>query len=179
MSEFIFIRHGESTGNAEGFIGTPTTPLSKKGREQAKLTAKKLQGSGIKTIVASPFVRTQETARIIAEEIGINASEIRTMEELQERRGPAIEGKPKDQANDWYLLNDDPREEPRPELLKRMHKALVKLKKLADYEGPLLVVGHAVSGYFLLQAAEGKKSVKDLDTPTQMKTAELIKVRFK
>src|SRR5579859_7234349 len=63
------VRHGESEGNARKFHQLSETPLSKKGRDQAKLLAKRLKGLNIDFIYSSHYERTKETAEIISEEM--------------------------------------------------------------------------------------------------------------
>ena len=48
-----------------------TTPLTKNGEEQAKKVAKELQQQKVDIIIASPFLRTQETAKPLAKALGI------------------------------------------------------------------------------------------------------------
>ncbi len=58
-----------------------------------------------------------------------------------------------------------------------MSKCLEILKKLSEKE-TLLAVGHGCSGFYLLQIAAKKKSVKDFDTVSLMEIAGFIKVKF-
>lgn len=66
---FVFLRHGESVGNAEArWQGQSDYALTQKGRAQARALAKRWQAEGAKfdLIIASPLVRAKETAEIIA-----------------------------------------------------------------------------------------------------------------
>jgi broad specificity phosphatase PhoE len=66
---FVFLRHGESIGNAESrWQGQSDYMLTEKGREQARAVAKrwKLEGVKFDLIISSPLVRAKETAEIIA-----------------------------------------------------------------------------------------------------------------
>ena len=42
----------------------------------------------------------------------------------------------------------------------------------------LLIVGHAISGFYLLQVASHKPSVEYFDSPSQMINAEYIDVNY-
>jgi len=67
--DIIFLRHGESVGNAESrWQGQADFPLTRKGRQQAKALAKRWQDEGreFDWIVTSPLSRASETAEIIA-----------------------------------------------------------------------------------------------------------------
>ncbi len=176
MSKFIFIRHGESEANAAGEIATPRTKLTKLGIEQATKTAAKLEGLGVTKIACSPMVRAQQTAEIIAGELGIDVKQIVVVPELEERRFGNHEGKPKMNITEWYYTsNEEPTSEKTSALLARMQRCLKKLKKLTQNE-KLLVVGHGSSGFYLIQAAKGKTVVNKFDPPSQMSNADFIEV---
>jgi broad specificity phosphatase PhoE len=68
-----FLRHGESTGNAENrYQGQMDFPLSKRGEAQARALAArwKFEGFIFDRVVTSPLSRAARTAQIIAEELG-------------------------------------------------------------------------------------------------------------
>ena len=61
------VRHGESEANAAGvFAGQTDSPLTPKGREQAKVVARALRPVRFDRIVTSPLSRTKDTAAEIA-----------------------------------------------------------------------------------------------------------------
>ncbi len=70
-----FVRHGEAENNAANIVddgtGPRSFPLTKKGREQVKKTAKALAKQSIGVIISSPVPRAKETAEIIASEVGV------------------------------------------------------------------------------------------------------------
>ena len=75
--EFVFIRHGESEGNANGvFQGLLDFPLTDRGREQARLRGQQLRSlpfcsrSELVGLYTSPMGRARETAELIAETAG-------------------------------------------------------------------------------------------------------------
>lgn len=75
--EFVFIRHGESEGNANGvFQGLLDYPLTDRGREQARLRGRQLQSEPFCSkpllvgLYTSPMNRARETAELIAETAG-------------------------------------------------------------------------------------------------------------
>ncbi|HEX9332176.1 MAG TPA: histidine phosphatase family protein [Anaerolineales bacterium] len=66
---FVFLRHGESVGNAEArWQGQSDYVLTEKGREQARALVKRWKSENVKfdLIISSPLVRAKETAEIIA-----------------------------------------------------------------------------------------------------------------
>ena len=67
--QFVFLRHGESTGNAESrWQGQSDYPLTERGRAQANALAERWKKEGAKfdLAIASPLLRAKETAEIIA-----------------------------------------------------------------------------------------------------------------
>jgi len=66
---FVFLRHGESVGNAEArWQGQSDYELTEKGRAQARALAQRWKSEGMKfdLIISSPLMRAKETAEIIA-----------------------------------------------------------------------------------------------------------------
>jgi broad specificity phosphatase PhoE len=71
---FVFLRHGESIGNAQArWQGQSDYPLTEKGRAQALALAErwKSEGATFDLIIASPLGRAKETAEIIASALGV------------------------------------------------------------------------------------------------------------
>lgn len=70
---FVFLRHGESIGNAESrWQGQSDYALTEKGRAQARALAERWKAEKVKfdLILASPLVRAKETAEIVASALG-------------------------------------------------------------------------------------------------------------
>lgn len=69
-----FVRHGECETNARGVIagGRDNSPLTDKGREDAELTAQRLNGIDFDYVISSPLDRTYDTAKIIVDRLGID-----------------------------------------------------------------------------------------------------------
>jgi 2,3-bisphosphoglycerate-dependent phosphoglycerate mutase len=66
---FVFLRHGESIGNAQSrWQGQSDYELTEKGRAQARALAQRWKSESVMfdLIIASPLVRAGETAEIIA-----------------------------------------------------------------------------------------------------------------
>ncbi|MGE5073849.1 MAG: histidine phosphatase family protein [Anaerolineae bacterium] len=72
--DFVFLRHGESVGNAEErFQGQTEYPLTDRGRRQAQALADRWQKEGMRLdlAIASPLSRARETATIVANTLDI------------------------------------------------------------------------------------------------------------
>ena len=71
---FVFLRHGESVGNAEDrFQGQADFPLTEKGRLQARALAERWQAEGVTfdRCISSPLLRASQTAQIITDALGV------------------------------------------------------------------------------------------------------------
>lgn len=72
--QFVFLRHGESLGNAQSrWQGQSDYPLTDKGRAQARALAGrwKAENAQFDLILSSPLGRAKETAEIIASALNI------------------------------------------------------------------------------------------------------------
>ena len=98
MHKLYFTRHGETVWNVENKIcGMTDSPLTEKGRAQARELGEKLRASGLRIdeILDSPLARAADTARAIAEATGIPA---RCEPRLREQCFGRYEGTPRDGA---------------------------------------------------------------------------------
>jgi probable phosphoglycerate mutase len=80
-----FVRHGESEANVAEHHGSPTTPLTQKGIEQAKFIAERVSKLPIECVISSTMTRAQQTAQEIAQKIG---KEVESSELFIEATGP-------------------------------------------------------------------------------------------
>lgn len=101
----MFLRHGESTGNAESrWQGQSEYPLTERGRAQATALANRWKAEGVKfdLVISSTLQRAKETAEIIASSLkvplefdevwlerDIGEMEGLTNEEVQQKPRPA------------------------------------------------------------------------------------------
>src|SRR5688572_6759018 len=155
MNSFVFARHGKSQANKKSEVALLDSPLTKEGKAQARKLARSLKSQGITVVVTSPYSRAYDTAAIIAKELSLPEPEI--IEELHERGLGDFEGKPKQHESEWYFTIDDQANvEPIPEVIARMQSALQKIVALP---GKVLVIGHAMAGYYLQQVALGRYNI--------------------
>lgn len=91
MTRFFLVRHGETEWNRERRIqGVSDIPLNDTGRAQAAALGDILVGHNFDLIVSSPLSRADETARIIAQRLGMPAPI--TVPDLIERNYGEAEG---------------------------------------------------------------------------------------
>jgi isoleucyl-tRNA synthetase len=71
---YYVMRHGEAVSNTEEIIdcmNDPDNHLTETGKEETRKAAELLKDKGVNRIVISPFLRTRETAEIVADVLGI------------------------------------------------------------------------------------------------------------
>ncbi|MFA6094502.1 MAG: class I tRNA ligase family protein [Candidatus Paceibacterota bacterium] len=86
-NSYFVMRHGEGDHNVLDVLSSNSENphhLTEKGKQEVLESAKKLVGLGIDLIIASPLIRTQETAAIVAETLGIDKKSIVTDSRLRE-----------------------------------------------------------------------------------------------
>lgn len=94
-------RHGQTTGDIENrYGGDYDDHLTDTGKQQSSQLAEQLSDEGIELLFASPRIRAQETAAVIAEKLGLVA---KTFEDFRERNGYGIlTGMTKEEALQRY-----------------------------------------------------------------------------
>jgi probable phosphoglycerate mutase len=91
MTDLVLVRHGETEWNRLGRVqGRTDIPLNETGRAQARATAERLAGGRFDAVVSSPLSRAAETARIIADGLGVGHVEL--VDDLVERNYGEAEG---------------------------------------------------------------------------------------
>lgn len=93
---FVFLRHGESVGNAESrWQGQSDYPLTERGRAQARALAEQWKSEGMKfdLAITSPLLRAKETAEIItsALKVKLETDEIWLERDIGEMEGLTAE----------------------------------------------------------------------------------------
>lgn len=88
----LFARHGESEANVQRIISNRDLPhqLTKRGIAQAQALAVKLVAQKVEAIYASPILRAQQTASIVADRLGLS---VVTSAALREFDCGAMEGR--------------------------------------------------------------------------------------
>ena len=103
-NKYFMMRHGETECNVKGLISDTVNNednLTLLGRSQAEKTGNELKDKNIDVIITSPFVRTKETAEIVAKAIGFDKEKIIFDDRLHEMSVPMYEGKK------WFEYHND------------------------------------------------------------------------
>jgi len=103
-TRFVLVRHGQTEHSAEKrYSGSSDPALTELGEKQAAAVAQAVARFGqIDAIVASPVKRTQQTAEACAEALGMDASEIETVDGFREMDFGVFEGLTRDEAKGKY-----------------------------------------------------------------------------
>lgn len=149
MKELILVRHGEAEHLTKGIIGGWTDlPLTPKGRQQIKLTSKRLKelfGTRIEAMYASDLKRASESAEIILDDFDIPLTIDSQFRELNQ-------GISKDMTREEAKKIENPQSEPLLDWIPypegeswRMlqHRVSVVMSQLErKSEDVVLIVGH-------------------------------------
>jgi probable phosphoglycerate mutase len=94
-------RHGETDWNAAGrWQGHTDVPINANGRAQALAVADTLRRAGIGAVASSDLSRAHETARIVAESLGVAVSYLDA--DLRERAFGVFEGLTREECERLY-----------------------------------------------------------------------------
>jgi broad specificity phosphatase PhoE len=141
---FYFVRHGESEANAaHRFAGRSDSPLTDRGRQQARAVAGELARVHFDRIVSSPLSRCRDTALVIAHphQLPVDLEPDLVEIDVGEKTGA-----PFDEVRGLPEWRDDgfiawPRGETLDQVLSRAHRVITRIA--AESAGQrVLVVGH-------------------------------------
>lgn len=178
MHSIYFARHGETVWNVENKIcGMTDSPLTEKGRQQARELGQKVKESGvhIDEILYSPLSRAADTAKAVTEATGLPA---RCEPRLREQCFGKYEGTPRDGAefriSKTHFADRYDGGESMMQLAQRIYNLLDELRQ--DENKTYLLVAHngiarVVESYFHDMTNEEYSAAG-------IKNCELVKYRF-
>lgn len=154
--KIYFIRHGETIWNTlKIFQGSSNSPLTEKGREQAKKLGEKLKNTEFSNFYSSPLGRTIETSKLI---IGDRDIKIEFIDEFKEISVGRMEGVPREEFerefpgqfhNFFFNPKDyDPAPyggESFPQLIERVERGLKKITENHKKNDVVVVITHGMT----------------------------------
>lgn len=149
MTDFYFIRHGQTDANLQGIMcgGQWDISLNVTGFEQAAKASEYLKSrvSHIHSICASPLIRTQQTAGFFAEAYGLS---IELIDELREWKIGSWEKVSFESIKEEFLGKGEP---PGDGENRAIFHARVQaaFKKCSTADAPTLIVSHGGVGLAL------------------------------
>jgi isoleucyl-tRNA synthetase len=102
---YFAMRHGQTGHNLKNRVSTTMNSgshLTEEGQKKTAENAEALKGQGIDLIIASPFNRTMETAKIVAGVLGLSDEHVITDDRLHEMSLPMYEGRTWDEYHTDY-----------------------------------------------------------------------------
>ena len=178
MHNIYFARHGETVWNVENKIcGMTDSPLTEKGRQQARELGRKVRESGVRIdeILYSPLSRAADTAKAVAAATGLPA---RCEPRLREQCFGKYEGTPRDGAefriSKTHFADRYDGGESMMQLAQRIYNLLDELRQ--DENKTYLLVAHngiarVVESYFHDMTNEEYSAAG-------IKNCELVEYRF-
>lgn len=180
MKKLFYVRHGETEMNVAGLLsGRTETPLTEKGIEQAKATGKELKQKLPKMdlIVCSPYERTYETARLIAQEIGYPVEKIQKNDMFIERTFGVLEGTLGTDFLDKHSykeFDDVEGSETIENLQKRAGEAFKYLQTLE--EDNILIIGHGAFARAIKRVVKDLPHTDEYDIDTSIGNADIVEL---
>lgn len=187
---YYVMRHGEAHSNEKSVLetkGDPHNHLTEKGKQQVIDSLSFIKTLGVDVIVASPFLRAQETAHIVSSMLGLP---VVIEEKIREYDMGDFDGKPASEYLEHFghtYLEYDTRPqngETHREMMHRSMKALMELEE--TYEGKtILLVTHGgparmmFAGGELLTEEEVLQDEKEVITALYLGNAEVRKLDLK
>jgi broad specificity phosphatase PhoE len=145
------VRHGQTGGNKNRYVGWEDEPLDDTGRAQAEQVARALDGRRIDAVYSSPLSRALDTARPLASLRGL---ELRVRDDLKEIDYGRFQGLLK--ADQPLRLRHDHRFEAMPggeslqDVYRRIERFCLELRPELAAGGQLAAVGHFWSNRMLV-----------------------------
>lgn len=194
-NKYLLMRHGQAQSNIEGgfkygvwdFANNPDNHLTELGRTQVVESAQSLKGKKIDYIIASPIVRAQETAKIVASTLGMDENTIVTDERILEWNvGLEFQWKDlelffqaRNAAENRYTFKTEGAESFQDVII-RVGKMLEEFEKKYQ-EKNILIVGHGSSLRSIEMIVEGFTFTDLIKVPgsyNNFKNAEIREIDF-
>lgn len=183
-NKYFVMRHGEAESNIKRIVScidTSMDPLTAAGRNGVEKAAKDLPK--IDLIVCSPFLRTRETAEIIAKTIGYQ-NEIVVKEDLGEVKATAFDGKTWKERDSHYSTREEfftkevEGDENLMALKRRIGRVIYEIDE--EYENKtVLIIGHGAPLGLLAYIEKGLNQEEILAIPyRKMEPAEIKELDF-
>lgn len=162
-NRYFVMRHGEAENNVRDVLDSNqsnTLGLTEKGKEQVLQAVQEIKKKNITRVIASPFLRTRETAESVAERIGITKENIVYDARLGEMQFGELDGHSAKEFRDLAPTLKDRFEkapvggESLQDIRKRTGELLYELEKKYEKE-TVLIITHEQPFILLAGLAEG------------------------
>jgi isoleucyl-tRNA synthetase len=170
-NNYYVVRHGQADNNILGIISSkPDFPhhLTDIGREQVRAEAEKLKDKKIDLIYVSPFIRTQETAEIIANILKLKPEQVITDDRLHEVYTGVMDGKTDAEYQQFFESRMEKFDkkpeggETYTEIKNRMTSCLYDIETKNKNKN-ILIIGHNTPLWLMFAGAFGLKPREAID----------------
>jgi len=167
---YLVMRHGQAESNVKQVISSlpdDENHLTDAGKEQVRAAALALKERGITKIIASPFVRTRETAALVASALGLPAEDIVHEPRIGEWQLGDLHGKPVADLKKTCATYDDRFRtgcgtgETLLDFKRRVGEALYDIERTYADE-TILIVGHEYTAWLLQCVARGANTEESI-----------------
>jgi len=177
---YFVMRHGEGTHNIEdvlnfSFESSHKYPLTEKGRKQVLESIKELKEKKIDFIFYSDFLRTKETAFLIAENIGLSVDNLTADKRLREVDASFFDEKKIQDYRSYFsekeeeFYKNSPNGENLNDLKKRIGDFIYEIdKKFRDKN--ILIVSHAGPIWMIFSVAGGLNEKESIVLRNKIRT---------
>ena len=162
-NRYIAMRHGESLSNVKGIISSfarNNHPLTEKGKEEARAAGKMLEKEKPSVIIASPFMRTKETAEIVAKICTVDSASVIYDDRIGEINLGELDGRPVDAYRSFAgtyeerFMKAPSGGETLCDLKRRLGEFIYEIEK--RYSGKtILIISHEYVAWILAAISEG------------------------
>ncbi len=171
-NKYTLMRHGQTMNNLNDIISASieddNSILTPEGINQVKASSEILKDKKIDLIYTSPFMRTQETAKIVADALGLPHANIVVDERLHEVSMGTFNGKTWseywDFAGDYknHFIKPAPGGEDMSSIRKRFGEFIYEIEQTVKDKN-ILVINHGVGIWILESIARGLTVQESLD----------------
>ncbi len=188
-NKYFVLRHGEADSNVKGYLSSDKIQkenhLTENGKKIVSETADKIKNEKIDLIISSDFVRTAETAKIVAEKIGIPESSIIWEPRLRELRVGDFDGIKVEEYGRYFSSYEDrfyknsPNGENHTDTKNRITEFLFETD-LKYKNKNILIVSHGDPIWVMFAGASGltPKDAVSIKEDVYLKNAEYRELNF-
>jgi len=190
-NNFFVMRHGEAENNTGNIVSSKKGGghhLTEKGKEQTLSSVKELKKKNIDIIISSPFLRTKETAQLVAQEIDINENAIIFDERIKETNTGDFDGKNVKEYHNFFssyeeMFTKTPQNGENLLDLKRRVMDFISDVNIKYSGKNILIVTHEYPSWFLFTGSKGLNIKQTIDTKEErgedfLKNAEVEELDF-
>ena len=190
-NKYFVMRHGMAEHNVKNIASAKVKNgdhLVEEGKKQSLAAANKLEKEKINIILSSDFIRTKETAEIIAEQLGLAKKNIIFDERLREVNVGIFDGQPAGEYHKYFssleekFYKNPPQGENLTELKNRVADFLYEIERKYKNKN-ILIISHEYSIWQMFAASVGADAKQSAEIKKEkgddfIKTGQVLALDF-